>query len=98
MNKNIWLTVDEVCSLTSEIKETVRRKCKRGEYFSTFTKNGRFKIYNIKLSSLPLQFQNKYFNKTEINNSKYSEVNNNSKQQADKYLELIKLTEGMNHN
>ena len=98
MNKNIWLTVDEVCSLTGEIKETVRRKCKRGEYFSTFTKNGRFKIYNIKLSSLPLQFQNKYFNKTEINNSKYSEVNNNSKQQADKYLELIKLTEGMNHN
>ena len=62
MTEKIWLTIDEVCSLTSEIKETVRRKCKRGEYFSTFTKNGRFKIYSIKLSSLPLQFQEKYLN------------------------------------
>ena len=96
-SNNIWLSLEDVAVLTGELQETVRRKCKRGEYLSTFTKNGRFKVYSIKLLSLPLQFQNKYLNKTENNNAIYSEVKNNSKQQADKYLELIKLTEGMNH-
>ena len=63
--KDIWLNIDDVAVLTGELKETVRRKCKRGEYISTFTKDGRFKIYKIKLSSLPMQFQDKYFNKEE---------------------------------
>ena len=61
--KDIWLNIDDVAVLTGELKETVRRKCKRGEYISTFIKDGRFKIYKIKLSSLPMQFQDKYFNK-----------------------------------
>ena len=60
MNNEIWLSIEEVCTLTEEIKETVRRKCKRGEYTSTFTKNGRFKVYSILLSSLPLEYQNRY--------------------------------------
>ena len=59
--KNIWLNIDDVAVLTGELKETVRRKCKRGEYISTFIKDGRFKIYKIKLSSLPMQFQDKYY-------------------------------------
>lgn len=32
MSKEIWLSVDEVSQLSEETKETVRRKCKRGEY------------------------------------------------------------------
>lgn len=96
-SNNIWLSLEDVAVLTGELQETVRRKCKRGEYLSTFTKNGKYKIYSIKLSSLPLQFQDKYFNKNDISDSKYSEAKNYSKQQADKYLELIKLTEGMNY-
>ena len=63
MKNEIWLSIEEVCALTEEIKETVRRKCKRGEYSSTFTKNGRFKVYSVLLSSLPLEYQNRYFNK-----------------------------------
>ena len=58
MNNEIWLSIEEVSALTEEIKETVRRKCKREEYVSTFTKNGRFKVYSILLSSLPLEYQN----------------------------------------
>ena len=33
MSKEIWLSVEEVCELTGEVKETVRRKCKREEYY-----------------------------------------------------------------
>ena len=38
----VWLTVDEVCSLSGEIRETVRRKCKRKEYVSKFIKSFAF--------------------------------------------------------
>lgn len=39
MNNEIWLSVEEVSALTEKTKETVRRKCKRKEYTSTFTRN-----------------------------------------------------------
>ena len=42
MDNSIWLTIEDVSRLTGEIKETVRRKCKRGEYISSFVKNGRY--------------------------------------------------------
>lgn len=93
----IWLNIEEICSLTGEIKETVRRKCKDGRYISIFRKEGKRKIYNVKLSSLPIEFQNKYFNKNDgfedsKFNDKYSNSTSNKKEQADKYLELLELT------
>lgn len=42
-----WLTIDEVCEITGEKRETVRRKCKNKIYESTFEKNGKFKNYLI---------------------------------------------------
>ena len=59
MSKDVWLSVEEVCKLTSEVKETVRRKCKRGDYTSTFKKEGKFKTYSILLESLPESIKNK---------------------------------------
>lgn len=41
MSKEIWLSVDEVSQLSEETKETVRRKCKRGEYVAVFEKQGK---------------------------------------------------------
>ena len=32
MSDKIWLDLEEISELTGEVKETVRRKCKRGEY------------------------------------------------------------------
>ena len=65
MLNEVWISVEEVCSLTGEIKETVRRKCKSNKYISKYVKNGKFKIYSVLLSSLPSSAQNKYLN---INN------------------------------
>ena len=42
MFNEIWLTIDEVCSLCNEKFETVRRKCKAGVLQSTFIKEGKF--------------------------------------------------------
>ena len=62
MLNEVWISVEEVCSLTGEIKETVRRKCKSNKYISKYVKNGKFKIYSVLLSSLPSSAQNKYLN------------------------------------
>lgn len=99
MSQDIWLSVEEVCALTSEVKETVRRKCKRGEYSCTFEKNGKYKNYLVNLDSLPEVAKNKYFGiKVNAQHSKfYKESPAWAKKQAKKYVELIELTKGMKH-
>lgn len=108
MTQEIWLTIEEVCNLTGEVKETVRRKCKRGEYISTFSKNGRLKIYSVKLSSLPKDAQDLYINPKdklavelntiEQNAKEYANAPDWARKQADKYIELINATEDMTHS
>lgn len=108
MLKEIWISVEEVCSLTGEIKETVRRKCKSNRYISKFVKNGKFKIYSVLLSSLPPDAQNRYLNVSNNSNNNIDILERNSqsysnaplwaRKQADKYLELLSLTKNMTHS
>ena len=49
---DVWLNIEEVCSLTNSKKETIRRKCKSGEYKCRFELAGRNKNYQILLSSI----------------------------------------------
>ncbi len=99
MSQDVWLSVEEVCTLTGEVKETVRRKCKRSEYSCTFEKDGKYKNYLVNLDSLPEAAKNKYFGiKINTRHSKfYKESPAWAKKQAKKYVELIKLTKGMKH-
>ena len=60
MAEDIWLSMEDVCELTHEVKETVRRKCKRGEYSCTYDKKGKYKNYLINLDSLPEAAKNRY--------------------------------------
>lgn len=48
---DVWLNIEEVCSLTNSKKETIRRKCKSGEYKCRFELAGRNKNYQILLKS-----------------------------------------------
>lgn len=52
---DVWLNIEEVCSLTNSKKETIRRKCKSGEYKCKFELAGRNKNYQILL-----QYMQKY--------------------------------------
>ena len=47
MTNEIWLSIEDVCSLSNEKIETARRKCKSGIYTSKFEKEGKFKKYSI---------------------------------------------------
>jgi len=99
MAEIIWLSMDEVCNLTGEVKETVRRKCKRGEYSCTYDKKGKYKNYLINLDSLPEVAKNRYNGiKINVQHSKfYKESPAWAKKQAKKYVELIEKTAGMKH-
>ena len=99
MAEDIWLSMDEVCNLTGEVKETVRRKCKRGEYSCTYDKKGKYKNYLINLDSLPEAAKNRYNGiKINVQHSKfYKESPAWAKKQAKKYVELIEKTRGMKH-
>lgn len=107
MQDNIWLTMEDVCSLTNEIKETVRRKCKKGKYVSTSVMNGHNRVYSILLSSLPLKAQEKYFQLRDSNSVDLEKITQDSedyakaplwaRKQADKYLILMSETKNMSY-
>ena len=108
MSNEIWLTIEEVSELTQEVKETVRRKCKRGEYVSKHKIEGKRKLYFVQLNSLSESAQENYFNKLnpdfndvaviENNAELYAKASITARKQADKYLELINLTKYMKHS
>lgn len=108
MSNEIWLTIEEVSELTQEAKETVRRKCKRGEYVSKHKIEGKRKLYFVQLNSLPEVAQENYLNKLNLdfddvavleNNAElYAKATIKARKQADKYLELINLTKYMKHS
>ena len=99
MAEDIWLSMEEVCELTHEVKETVRRKCKRGEYSCTYDKKGKYKNYLINFDSLPEVAKNRYNGiKINVQHSKfYKDSPAWAKKQAKKYVELIEKTTGMKH-
>lgn len=109
-DKEIWLTIDEVCDLSGDKKETIRRKCKAGELASTFKKIGKFKHYYVALSSLKDELQKTYLklkNKNEVVSipavdvscslEEYSNAPAWARKQAEKYLELLSLTEKLSY-
>ncbi|MDD3238372.1 MAG: transposase domain-containing protein [Candidatus Gastranaerophilales bacterium] len=105
--ENIWLEIENVCSLTGETKETVRRKCKSQKYTSKSERSGKFVTYSVLLSALPQKVQEIYFEKNaepseliidtgDIDG--YSLAPAWARKQADKYLELISITKKMTHS
>jgi len=109
-DKEIWLTIEEVCDLSGDKKETIRRKCKAGELVSTFKKIGKFKHYYVALSSLKDELQKTYLkskNKNEViltpvveiscSLEEYSNAPAWARKQAEKYLELFTLTEKLTY-
>lgn len=105
MNNEIWLSLEEVCKLTDNKRETVRRKCKSGEYKTKSDVAGRKKIYHILLSSLPIKYVEKYnsylvstpVTVEEESLEKYNNAPSWMKTKAEKYLELFRLTEEMTY-
>jgi hypothetical protein len=102
MNNEIWLPIEKICELTNNKKETIRRKCKSGEYKSRFVADGKIKKYEILLSSIENTYQQKYeFNTNSAIREKSFEEYTNApewmKSKAKKYIELFDLTKDMTY-
>lgn len=99
----IWLNIEDVCKLSNSKKETIRRKCKSGEYKARFEIEGRKKNYEILLSSLPIKYIQKYnsylqpVTVEEKSLENYSNAPKWMRAKAEKYLELFNLTKNMTY-
>lgn len=99
----IWLNIEEVCKLSNSKKETIRRKCKSGEYKARFEIEGRKKNYEILLSSLPIKYiqkYNSYLQPVAVEDKSLEDYSNAPKwmrAKAEKYLELFNLTKNMTY-
>jgi len=47
-----WISLEQAVALTGFAPETIRRKCKKGEYITKSCKNGKYKNYSILKSSI----------------------------------------------
>lgn len=101
--QEIWLNIEEVCKLSNSKKETIRRKCKSGEYKARFEIEGRKKNYEILLSSLPIKYiqkYNSYLQPVAVEEKSLEDYSNAPKwmrAKAEKYLELFDLTKNMTY-
>lgn len=99
----IWLNIEEVCELSNSKKETIRRKCKSGEYKARYKIDGRKKNYDILLSSLPIKYiqkYNSYLQPVAVEDKSLEDYSNAPKwmrAKAEKYLELFNLTKNMTY-
>ena len=101
--QEIWLNIEDVCKLSNSKKETIRRKCKSGEYKARFEIEGRKKNYEILLSSLPIKYiqkYNSYLQPVAVEEKSLEDYSNAPKwmrAKAEKYLELFNLTKNMTY-
>ena len=98
MNNSEWVDLKKLAKILKCKTETLRRGCVSGRYTCRFEKSGKFKNYEILLSSLParyLKLFNDFINPEEpsytFNSADYSDAPEWARKQADKYLELIEL-------
>ena len=77
------LTIEEVMALTKHKRETIRRKCKNQTYESINKKDGRYKIYLVKTSSIKQDY---------IKGNRYQHYNFKRKKKKEKItLENLKF-------
>ena len=103
-----WIDLDELAGILRCNKETLRRKCVSGEIVSRYEKEGKYKKYQINLNSLSVKDREKYESQAFKRDEKIKNACQNSlyyknapewaKNQADKYLEIINLTQNMKRN
>ena len=94
VNSQRWLTMNEVQKITGEIRETVRRKCKKGQYESISEFRGHSKIYYINPKSLNIDRINFLDNQIKILKRKNQKFKIVYKMSLDEmYEELLKMKE-----
>jgi len=108
--KEIWISVQETIRLLSITKKTCCANCKNGKYTTKLVSGNGGKQYRILLSSLSYATQQKYYEergitftpeqtedeiKSAVDMDAYTNAPVYARKKADKYLSIIKASEGL---
>lgn len=92
-NNNIWISQDEASDLLNVKPKTLRKNCRDGLFSFQIKKINNKTIYFVLLKTLPVKYQEKYFNNDLIDEkivvNKYSEAPDWAKLQAEKYVIIL---------
>ena len=93
-NTNIWIDIDKASEMIGLSSQTLKRKCRKGEFVFKIVKKGKVAHYFVLLKSMPEFAQDKYFGDTAVD-LKYSEVPSWAKLQAEKYVRILDASVGL---
>lgn len=93
-NTNIWIDIDKASEMIGLSSQTLKRKCRQGEFVFKIVKKGKVAHYFILLKSMPDFAQDKYLGDTAVD-LKYSEVPSWAKLQAEKYVRILDASAGL---
>ena len=82
-NTNIWIDIDKASEMIGQSSQTIKRKCRKGEFVFKIVKKGKVAHYFVLLKSMPNFAQDKYIGDSVVD-LKYSEVPSWAKLQAEK--------------
>lgn len=88
-----WISISTASELLNRSAKTIKDYCRTGKFLCKVLKQGRQLEYLIKLNCLPQYAQNKYYGNDCSAN--YSDAPEWAKQQAEKYLPIIKASENI---
>ena len=93
-NTNIWIDIEKASETIGLSCQTLKRKCRKGEFVFKIVKKGKVAHYFVLLKSMPDFAQDKYFGDTAVD-LKYSEVPSWAKLQAEKYVRILDASAGL---
>ncbi|MEI7475803.1 MAG: transposase domain-containing protein [bacterium] len=97
-NNPVWIDENQASSLLGLKIETLRKKCRAGEYgFKVVKKDGKTQ-YNILFASLNNEMQSRFLNISSVkinNNVQYSEAPEWAKRQSEKYITILQQSDGL---
>ena len=97
LNNSIWLDENQACSLLGLKSATLRKKCRAGEFIFKIVKKSKTSEYKVLLSSLDDRYQSKFLKtpESDFDPNVYNDAPDWAKRQAEKYVSIIKSTEGL---
>ena len=93
-NTNIWVDIDKASEMIGLSSQTLKRKCRKGEFVFKIVKKGKVAHYFVLLKSMPDFVQDKYLGDIAVD-LKYSEVPSWKKLQAEKYVRILEASKGL---
>ena len=90
-----WIKISDVAKILGISEKSVKTRCREGKLNYKISREGCISNYYIHFNSLPECAKNKYLGLTAEADSKYSEAPEWAKSQVEKYITVLKKSEGL---